>query len=155
MFIPVRLQRVTRIMKRLFGRELKQLKQKKIGYSSSTNLLQKNTVLLLLSLLSSSRQGCFNFFTNRLLKYLLQGSDTAVLNLGNGNGFSVKQVIETAEKVTARNIKVVESDRRPKNPPILVGSSDKARKLLGWEPQHPVLQEIISHAWQWHQHRHC
>lgn len=89
------------------------------------------------------------------MEYLLQGGDTAVFNLGNGNGFSVKQVIETAEKVTARNIKVVESDRRPGDPPILVGSSDKARKFLGWTPQYPALQEIISHAWQWHQHRHC
>lgn len=88
------------------------------------------------------------------LEYLLQGGDTSVFNLGNGNGFSVKQVIDTAELVTGRNIKVVESDRRPGDPPILVGSSDKARKILGWKPQYPALREIVTHAWQWHQHRH-
>ena len=88
------------------------------------------------------------------LEYLLQGGDTSVFNLGNGNGFSVKQVIDTASLVTGRNIKVVESDRRPGDPPILVGSSDKARKILGWKPQYPALREIVTHAWQWHQHRH-
>jgi UDP-glucose 4-epimerase len=88
------------------------------------------------------------------MQYLLQGGDTAVFNLGNGNGFSVKQVIETAEKVTGQNIKVVESDRRPGDPPILVGSSDKAREILGWKPQYSDLQDIMVHAWQWHQHRH-
>lgn len=88
------------------------------------------------------------------MEYLLQGGDTAVFNLGNGNGFSVKQVIETAEKVAGRDIKVVESDRRPGDPPILVGSSDKARKILGWKPQYPDIQDIISHAWQWHKQRH-
>jgi UDP-glucose 4-epimerase len=88
------------------------------------------------------------------LEYLLQGGDTAVFNLGNGNGFSVKQVIDTARMVTGRDITVVESDRRPGDPPTLVGSSDKARKILGWTPQYPALQEIVNHAWHWHQHRH-
>ena len=88
------------------------------------------------------------------LEYLLQGGDTAVFNLGNGNGFSVKQVIDTAKMVTERDIKVVESDRRAGDPPILVGSSDKARKTLGWKPQYPALQQIITHAWQWHKLRH-
>jgi UDP-glucose 4-epimerase len=89
------------------------------------------------------------------MEYLLQGGDTGVFNLGNGSGFSVKEVIETAEMVSGQTIKVVESDRRPGDPPILVGSSDKARKILGWKPQYPSLKDIISHAWQWHQHRHC
>lgn len=88
------------------------------------------------------------------MEYLLQGGDTAVFNLGNGNGFSVKQVIEAAQKVAGRDIKIIESDRRPGDPPILVGSSDKARKILGWKPQYPDIQDIISHAWQWHQQRH-
>ena len=56
--------------------------------------------------------------------------------------------------MTGREIKVVESDRRPGDPPILVGSSDKARKVLSWQPQYADLQKIISHAWQWHQGRH-
>jgi UDP-glucose 4-epimerase len=88
------------------------------------------------------------------MKYLLQGGNTAVFNLGNGSGFSVKQVIETAQKVTGRDIKVVESERRAGDPPMLVGSSDKARKILGWKPQYADIQDIISHAWQWHQRRH-
>lgn len=88
------------------------------------------------------------------LEYLLQGGDTAFFNLGNGSGFSVKQVIDTAQIVTGRNILVVESDRRPGDPPILVGSSDKAKKILGWSPQYPEIKDILTHAWQWHQHRH-
>ena len=88
------------------------------------------------------------------LEYLLQGGDTAVFNLGNGSGFSVKQAIETARAVTGREIKVEECDRRPGDPPVLVGSSDKARKVLGWQPQYPNLHDILSHAWKWHQQRH-
>ena len=88
------------------------------------------------------------------LEYLLQGGDTAFLNLGNGSGFSVKQVIDTAQIVTGRDIKVVESDRRAGDPPILVGSSDKAKKILGWSPKYPEIKDILTHAWQWHQHRH-
>jgi UDP-glucose 4-epimerase len=88
------------------------------------------------------------------VEYLLEGGDTTVFNLGNGNGFSVKQVIDTATSVTGRDIKVVESDRRMGDPPTLVGSSDKARKILGWNPQYPALEEILNHAWQWHQNRH-
>lgn len=88
------------------------------------------------------------------LEYLMQGGETTVFNLGNGNGFSVKQVIDTARTITQRDIKVVESDRRAGDPAILVGSSDKARKMLGWQPKYANLESIITHAWQWHQHRH-
>ncbi|NMG05489.1 UDP-glucose 4-epimerase GalE [Brasilonema sp. UFV-L1] len=88
------------------------------------------------------------------LEYLLKGGDSEVFNLGNGNGFSVKEVIEAAKLVTQRDIKVVECDRRPGDPPALIGSGDKARKILGWYPQYSSLEEIITHAWQWHQIRH-
>jgi UDP-glucose 4-epimerase len=88
------------------------------------------------------------------LEHLLRGGDSEVFNLGNGNGFSVKEVIETAKSITGRDIKVVECDRRPGDPPVLIGSSDKARKILNWQPQYSSLQEIITHAWQWHQQRH-
>ncbi len=88
------------------------------------------------------------------LKFLLDGNDSDVFNLGNGNGFSVREVIETAKRVTKREIPVVESDRRPGDPPILVGSSDKAKAMLGWQPQYSDLTQIIEHAWQWHQKRH-
>ena len=88
------------------------------------------------------------------LNYLLKGGDTTVFNLGNGNGFSVKEVIETARQITDREIKAVECPRRPGDPPALVGSSDRARSILGWNPQYADLNQIISHAWNWHQKRH-
>lgn len=88
------------------------------------------------------------------LQYLQNGGDSDVFNLGNGSGFSVREVIEAARRVTQREIRVVERDRRPGDPPILVGSSDKARSVLGWQPQHADLDTILTHAWQWHQKRH-
>lgn len=88
------------------------------------------------------------------VEYLLKGGKSEVFNLGNGNGFSVRQVIDTATEVTAQEIKVVECDRRGGDPPILVGSSDKAQKILSWSPCYPDLKKIISDAWQWHQRRH-
>ena len=89
------------------------------------------------------------------LEYLLKGGDSQVFNLGNGNGFSVREVIETARKVTGAEIPAIESDRRAGDAPILVGSSDKVRNMLGWNPQYADLTKIISHAWQWHQQRHA
>lgn len=88
------------------------------------------------------------------LEYLLKGGDTTVFNLGNGNGFSVKEVIETAREVTGKEIKAIECDRRPGDPPALVGGAEKAREVLGWNPQYSDLKAILSHAWQWHQKRH-
>ena len=88
------------------------------------------------------------------LKYLLEDGKTNVFNLGNSNGFSVRQVIETARKITGREIKAIECDRRPGDPPILVGSREKSQSILGWQPQYSDLENIIAHAWQWHQKRH-
>ena len=88
------------------------------------------------------------------LEYLLKGGDSEVFNLGNGNGFSVKEVIEAAKQVTQKDIKVVQCDRRPGDPPALIGTSEKARKILGWHPQYSSIEDIITHAWQWHQRRH-
>ncbi len=88
------------------------------------------------------------------LKYLLSGGESEVFNLGNGNGFSVRETIETAREVTGLEIRAIESDRRAGDAPILVGSSDKARKMLGWNPNYGDLKKIIAHAWQWHQTRH-
>jgi len=83
------------------------------------------------------------------LAYLLKGGETAAFNLGNGNGYSVQEVIEAAKKITQQPIKVVISDRRVGDPPVLVGSSDRAREVLGWQPHYADLGEIISHAWNW------
>ncbi|MBD2543711.1 MULTISPECIES: UDP-glucose 4-epimerase GalE [Planktothricoides] len=88
------------------------------------------------------------------LEYLINGGNTDFFNLGNGGGFSVREVILQAEKITGKKIKVVESDRRPGDPPVLVGSSEKAKTILGWSPQYSDLKDIIAHAWQWHQKRH-
>jgi UDP-glucose 4-epimerase len=88
------------------------------------------------------------------LEYLLKGGESEVFNLGNGSGFSVKEVIAAAEQVTKMTIPVQECDRRPGDPPALIGTSEKARKILGWQPQYPDIKDIVAHAWQWHQRRH-
>jgi UDP-glucose 4-epimerase len=71
-------------------------------------------------------------------------------NLGNGQGFSVKEVIETAQQVTGRPIPYVVRDRRPGDPATLIASSEKIRQELGWQPQYPRLEDILNSAWQWH-----
>lgn len=88
------------------------------------------------------------------LEYLLNGGGREIFNLGNGNGFSVREVIETAKQVTGKDIPVIETERRAGDAPILVGSSEKASKILGWQPKYADLSKIISDAWQWHQKRH-
>ena len=76
--------------------------------------------------------------------------DRLVYNIGNGNGYSILEVIETAREVTGHPIPVVESPRRPGDPARLVASSEKIREELGWEPQHPDLKDILASAWEWH-----
>jgi UDP-arabinose 4-epimerase len=87
------------------------------------------------------------------LRHLLAGAPSVNLNLGNGAGYSVRQVIEAAERVTGRPIGVTLEPRRPGDPPALVGSPEKARRLLGWEPRHPSLDSIIGSAWAWRSRR--
>lgn len=84
------------------------------------------------------------------LEYLLNGGNSNYFNLGCGNGFSVREVIETVKKVTAKNFKVLEVDRRPGDPPLLVAKSEKAKNILGWYPKFN-LEDMIEHAWKWHQ----
>jgi UDP-glucose 4-epimerase len=81
----------------------------------------------------------------------LDQRDRMAYNLGNGKGYSVKEVIETARKVTGKKIPAVEHPRREGDSARLVASSDKIRRELGWTPQHPGLQDIIQSAWEWHQ----
>ena len=88
------------------------------------------------------------------LEYLLKGGSTEVFNLGNGQGFSIQEVIEAARVVTGRPIPVTLADRRPGDPPVLVGSGEKAQRFLGWQPEYADLKTILAHAWQWHQKRH-
>jgi UDP-glucose 4-epimerase len=82
------------------------------------------------------------------LQALDRGSRT--YNLGNGEGYTVKEVIDMCRKVTGHPIPAQVGDRRPGDPATLVASSDKIRRELGWEPAYPELQTIIEHAWQWH-----
>lgn len=89
------------------------------------------------------------------LEYLLKGGESNIFNLGNGSGFSVKEAIDAAREITGKEIKAIECDRRPGDPPMLVGSSEKARQILGWKPQYGDIKVIISHAWNWHQKRHA
>lgn len=86
------------------------------------------------------------------VKYLKNGGESNVFNLGNGVGFSVKEVIETARKVTGHPIPAVVSSRRAGDPAVLIASSTKAKEILGWTPKHDSLEEIIATAWKWHKH---
>ena len=73
-----------------------------------------------------------------------------VYNLGNGKGFSVKEVIETVKRISGKDFKVVALDRRPGDAPILTSDATKARDELGWKTEKPELEEMVSSAWQWH-----
>ena len=84
----------------------------------------------------------------------LEHTDKMIYNLGNGSGFSVKQVVESARRVTGHPIPVEIKDRRPGDPARLVASSEQAKQNLGWVPKHPELDEIIASAWTWHQQLH-
>lgn len=75
---------------------------------------------------------------------------TGFFNLGNGDGYSVKQVIQMCEKVTGKKIPVVEKPRRAGDPPKLVAAANKAINELGWKPQFPKLEDIVATAWAWH-----
>lgn len=80
----------------------------------------------------------------------LRERDQLAYNLGSGNGYSVREVIETARQVTGHRIPVTERPRRPGDSAILVASSEKIKSELGWKPQHDNLHEIITSAWAWH-----
>jgi len=84
------------------------------------------------------------------LEHLLEGGESQIFNLGNGNGFSVREVIKSAEKVTGKKILAIEDKRRAGDPPKLVGSSDKIKKTLGWSPKYANIDDIIKTAWEWH-----
>ena len=75
---------------------------------------------------------------------------TGAFNLGNGGGYSVKQVVKTAEQITGKKIKVEYTPRRPGDPAKLIASAKKAHKVLGWKPKYPDLETIMQHAWNWH-----
>ncbi len=84
------------------------------------------------------------------VEYLMNGNDSNIFNLGNGVGFTVKEVIDAARRVTGHPIPAVVTPRRAGDPARLIASSDKAKKILGWKPAHADLEEIIASAWKWH-----
>lgn len=84
------------------------------------------------------------------MEYLLRGGESDIFNLGNGFGFTVKEVIQTAEKVIGKKINSVIADRRAGDPAVLVASSDKAKNVLGWKPKFDSLEYIVESAWKWH-----
>jgi len=87
------------------------------------------------------------------LESLKDGNPTTAYNLGIGKGYSVREVIETCRRVTGREIEVVEGERRPGDPPMLVADPSRAQRELGWEPKFKRLEEIVETAWEWQRRR--
>jgi UDP-glucose 4-epimerase len=85
----------------------------------------------------------------------LQTKSRLIYNIGNGQGFTVREVIDSVRRVTGRAITVEEHDRRPGDPAVLVASSDKIKAELGWSPKFAELDTIITSAWEWHQKRYA
>lgn len=85
------------------------------------------------------------------LDYLMAGGESAAFNLGNGNGFTVQEVVDTARNVTGREIPLLDAPRREGDPPSLVADASLARQVLNWQPKYAALETIIAHAWQWEQ----
>jgi len=85
----------------------------------------------------------------------LENNSRLIYNIGNGQGFTVRQVIDSVQRVTGKPIKVVEEPRRPGDPAVLVASSEKIKSELGWQPKFPELDQIISSAWKWHLKRYA
>lgn len=89
------------------------------------------------------------------LRRLMAGGPSEAFNLGNGHGHSVNEVIAAARRVTGHPIEVQDDPPRPGDPPVLVADARRAHQTLGWTPQHPDLERILAHAWQWEQRRHA
>lgn len=84
------------------------------------------------------------------LDYLRSGNSSTVFNLGNGSGYSVKEVIDVARSVTGKNIPVKVAGRRPGDPAVLIAGSEKAQRVLGWKPRLHDIESIVATAWKWH-----
>jgi UDP-glucose-4-epimerase GalE len=89
----------------------------------------------------------------RALQRLLDGGTSETFNLGTGRGYSVREVLAAAERITGKPIPTVVAKRRPGDPPALVASADRARRDLGWTPKHSDLDEMIATAWSWQRTR--
>lgn len=87
------------------------------------------------------------------MNYLQDGGSSNIFNLGSNSGFSVKEIVQAAEKVTGVEIPTVIGERRPGDPSVLIASSEKAKSILGWNPNYSSIEDIIASAWKWHQSR--
>ena len=87
------------------------------------------------------------------LEYLNEHQRSECFNLGNGNGFSVREVIEECREITGEKIQVIMGQRRDGDPAVLVANADFAKEVLGWVPEYKNLNTMISHAWQWEKSR--
>jgi len=83
------------------------------------------------------------------LEYLLEGGNSDVFNVGYGRGFSVREVVNTAKKVTKKEFTIEETERRPGDPAVLVADNTKIKQILGWKPKYDDLEYIIKTAWNW------
>src|SRR5690625_107036 len=84
------------------------------------------------------------------LSYLMQGGESDVFNLGSSHGFSVKEMVEVARRITKREIPAIIGERRSGDPSVLIASSEKAKGILGWHPKRTDIEKIIQDAWNWH-----
>lgn len=84
-------------------------------------------------------------------RHLLAGGGSCCYNLGNGQGFSVQQVLDTVQCVTGRSVPVQDAPRRPGDPARLVADASRAQQELGWVPRYPELHDMVQHAWHWQQ----
>jgi UDP-glucose 4-epimerase len=89
----------------------------------------------------------------RALRYLEDGGTSMALNLGTGQGHSVREVVHSVERVSGRAVPIVECSRRPGDPAVLTANAAKAKQVLGWTPDHVRLDEIVETAWVWHSSR--
>lgn len=86
----------------------------------------------------------------RAMEYLKTREESDSFNLGNGNGYSVREIIETVKRISKKDFEVIEAERREGDPPVLVGSSRKAMEILGWKPQYADIETIVETAYRWH-----
>ena len=84
------------------------------------------------------------------LDWIEQKEESEIYNLGNGNGFSNRQIIDTVEKVSGKKLKGEDAERRAGDPAVLVASSNRIKRELGWKPRFDALDTIIESAWKWH-----
>lgn len=89
----------------------------------------------------------------RALEYLKSGGESTCLNLGNGNGDSVRHVIDVVKHITGKEFEVRLEARRAGDPPVLIGSAKKAEEILGWRPQYTEIEKMVEHAWNWHENK--